>query len=316
MSSIVTIPAVRPYSSITIASSVRSRCRSASRSSSGLVSGTIGAAADQPGRSWPSPPSAIISLTSWLTWTIPLTRSWFCSSVTTSREWPVETQRRSAASTVSDDVDGHDRRDRRHHLAGLLLVEVEDAGEHVRLADVELPAGLGLGDDPLELVRRPALGFGVGIGSEHPQDRVGGRVQHEDERVEQHPEELKRPRDPAGDPLGVLDRVELGDDLAGDRLGDGDQQVGDDHGDHDRRGVADHGAEQRLEQVRDRGLAERADGDRGHRDPDLTGGDVVADVVELVRAPAGRRAPPPRPAPRAAGGASARARTPRSRRTR
>ena len=46
--------------------------------------------------------------------------------------------------------------------------------------------------------------------------------------------------------------------------------------------MADHGAEQRLEQVRDRGLAERPDGDRGHRDPDLTGGDVVADLVELV----------------------------------
>ena len=33
--------------------------------------------------------------------------------------------------------------------------------------------------------------------------------------------------------------------------------------------------------VRDRRLAERADPDRGHRDPDLAGGDVVADVVHL-----------------------------------
>ena len=33
---------------------------------------------------------------------MPLTRSWFSSSVTTSREWPVETQRRSASWTVSD----------------------------------------------------------------------------------------------------------------------------------------------------------------------------------------------------------------------
>ena len=74
-------------------------------------------------------------------------------------------------------------------------------------------------------------------------------------------------------------------------------------------------AEQRLEQVRDRRLAERADADRGHRDPDLAGGDVVADVVELAsasrapRALLGQR-------PRAAAGASARARTRRSRRTR
>ena len=33
---------------------------------------------------------------------MPLTRSWFSSSVTTSRVWPEETQRRSAVSTFSD----------------------------------------------------------------------------------------------------------------------------------------------------------------------------------------------------------------------
>ena len=37
-------------------------------------------------------------------------------------------------------VDGHDRGDRRHDLARLLLVQVEDAGEHPRLARVELAA--------------------------------------------------------------------------------------------------------------------------------------------------------------------------------
>ena len=148
-----------------------------------------------------------------------MTRSWFCSSVTTSREWPVETHRRSAASTVSETSTVTTAGIGRHHLARLLLVEMKDAGEHVRLADVELAARLGLGDDPLELVRRAALGLGVRIGSEHPQDRLRGRVQHDDERVEQHAEELQRTSDPAGDPLGVLDRVELGDDLAGDRLG-------------------------------------------------------------------------------------------------
>ena len=37
-----------------------------------------------------------------LAWTIPFTRSWFSSSVTTRRVWPEETQRRSAVSTFSD----------------------------------------------------------------------------------------------------------------------------------------------------------------------------------------------------------------------
>ena len=43
MSSTVTIPAVRPYSSTITAIEERWRCMSASRSSSGLVSGMIGA---------------------------------------------------------------------------------------------------------------------------------------------------------------------------------------------------------------------------------------------------------------------------------
>ena len=40
-------------------------------------------------------------------------------------------------------------------------------------------------------------------------------------------------------------------------------------------------AEQRFEQVGDGRLAERPDPDRGHRDPDLAGGDVVADLLHL-----------------------------------
>ncbi len=47
-------------------------------------------------------------------------------------------------------------------------------------------------------------------------------------------------------------------------------------------------AEQWLQQMSDRRLAERPDADRSHRDPNLTGGDVVADVVEL-----GQRKPRP-----------------------
>ena len=41
-------------------------------------------------------------------------------------------------------------------------------------------------------------------------------------------------------------------------------------------------AEDRLEQLRQRGLAEEADADRGHRDPDLAGGERLVDRVELL----------------------------------
>jgi len=62
---------------------------------------------------------------------------------------------RSAARPVHPEhvtIDGDDRRDWGHHLAGLLLVQVEDARQHPRLARVDLPAGVGLGDQALELV--------------------------------------------------------------------------------------------------------------------------------------------------------------------
>ena len=189
--------------------------------------------------------------------------------------------------TVSREIDGDHRGDRRHHLPRLLLVEVEDAGEHVGLAGVELAAGLRLGDDPLELVGRAALRLGVGIGPQHPQHPVRGGIQRDDERVEDDPEELQRPGDPPGDALGVLDHVELRDHLADRGLRGRDQQIGNDHRDHHGRAVAERVAEQRLEHVGDRRLAQGSDADRGHRDPDLAGGDVVADVLALRQCEAG-----------------------------
>ncbi len=101
MSSTETMPAVRPYSSTTTAIDARSRWRSASRSSSGLVSGTISASLtlgsiDAPG------PSFISRRASELLWITPRMRSVLPSSVTTRRVWPESTQRRSASSALSD----------------------------------------------------------------------------------------------------------------------------------------------------------------------------------------------------------------------
>src|SRR4051794_16337 len=41
-------------------------------------------------------------------------------------------------------------------------------------------------------------------------------------------------------------------------------------------------AEDRLYQLGDRGLAEKADADRGHGDADLAGGERLVDVLDLV----------------------------------
>ena len=99
--------------------------------------------------------------------------------------WPLETHSCSARLDVLGDVDRDDRRDRRHHLARLLLVQVKDAGEHARLAGVDVPAGVGLGDQALELIRRAAAPLEAHVDAEQPQDPVGDRGQRDDERMEQ-----------------------------------------------------------------------------------------------------------------------------------
>jgi len=159
---------------------------------------------------------------------------------------------------------------------------MKHAGQHVGLAGVEVAAGARLGDDPLEVVRSATLRLGGRICAEHPQHRVGGPVQDNDQGREQPSEEAQRPGDPSRQSLRVLNRVELRNDLADDALAAGDQQIGDRHRDGHGRRMADGVSERSLEQVRDRRFAERADGDRGHRDPNLAGRDVVADLLELL----------------------------------
>ena len=61
----------------------------------------------------------------------------------------------------------------------------------------------------------------------------------------------------------------------------GDQRVGDRHRDR-HRGAVREAAEDRLDQLGDSGLAEEADADRGHRDPELAGREVLVDLVELL----------------------------------
>ena len=179
MSSTVTMPATRPYSSITTASEVRWRWRSASRSSSGLVSGTIGASVHDRldrrlralGHQQPRERVRVDDAA-------------HAVLVVVLGDDQARVARRDAAPQrgldVVGDVDRHDRRDRRHDLARLLLVQVEDAGEHARLARVQVAARVALGDDRLELLgrRRPPRATRSGSTPQAPQDPVGDRGQH------------------------------------------------------------------------------------------------------------------------------------------
>ena len=137
MSSTVTIPTVRPYSSETTAIELRWRWSSASRSSSGLVSGKIGTSriagsteASRPGVHVEAGEAVVVDDAAHPVRVVVLDHD---QPGVARRDAAL--QRRPRPSPTAFDRD-HGR-DRRHHLAGLLLVQVEDAAEHHRLAGVE-----------------------------------------------------------------------------------------------------------------------------------------------------------------------------------
>ncbi len=182
---------------------------------------------------------------------------------------------------VLGDVDRDDRRAGGHHLAGLLLVQMEHAPQHPRLARVELPAGVGLGDQALELVGGARAGLLAHVDPEHPQNPGRDGCDPEDDRVKQDPEPLQRAGDPASEALRAVDRVELGHHLPRDQLHGGDHHERQHHRDRHRHPVRQAPAEGALERARERRRPQGANPDRGHRDPDLDGGYVVVDALQL-----------------------------------
>ena len=182
-------------------------------------------------------------------------------------------------------VDRDHRRDRRHHLARLLLVEVEDAAEHPRLAGVEAALLGPAGDDQAELLGRGFVGV-LGVDPQHPLDQQDRRdVGGDDQRAQDAAEEDQRPGDPDQRLLGQADRDHLRRLLAEDHLEEGDDDEGEGDRQRQRDRVGGEAAEDRFEQMGERGLAEEADAERGDRDPDLAGGDELVDPVELFERP-------------------------------
>ena len=150
-------------------------------------------------------------------------------------------------------------------------------------------------------------------------DRVGELLERVRRPAEDHVEELHRAGDPHRRALGHLQRQHLGHLLAEHDVHDRDQ--GERDRDRDdvrgrRREAADEPLERRLDQVGEGRLAEPAEPERRHRDPELAGRDVGVEVPDQVlRRPRRRRAPRPRAA-RAASGAPPRSRTRSRRRSR
>ena len=214
-------------------------------------------------------------------WTIPLTRSGFSSSITTRRVWPEVTQRRSAVSTVSEASTVT--------TAGIGVITSRASCSCRWKTPPSIPASPGSRVPPIfelsmicfrssavwcssmsvgSTPKRRTIALEIALST-----RITGR------RGDAEP--VERAGDAAGGALGVGDRQHLRHLLADADVDRGDEGEGDRHREADR-GAVGEAAEDRLEQHRQRGLAEEADADRGHRDPDLAGGERLVDLVELL----------------------------------
>ena len=128
---------------------------------------------------------------------MPLTRSWFSSSVTTSREWPVETHRRSASLTVCDRSTVT--------TAGIGVItwrascscRWKTPVSIVRLADVEVPPECDSAMIRLSSSGVPPSGSASGsMPITRSSDSEAEVCSTKIERREHDPEEAQRPRDP------------------------------------------------------------------------------------------------------------------------
>ena len=115
-------------------------------------------------------------------------------------------------------------------------------------------------------------------------------VQRPDQRAERDAEPLQRPGDAQRRALGMDDRVDLRHLLA---EGDVEAVVRGRRWSRDRQRATPCRSSRRTRPraARDRGLAQEADAQRGHRDPELAGRQVLVDPVDLLRASAAPRTP-------------------------
>ena len=134
----------------------------------------------------------------------------------------------------------------------------------------------------LVLAVRLAAGLGGGRHAERLEHEVAEPVQPVDERLRRVVEDPHRRRQREHDRRRARDRGALRRELADDDVQRRDER------ERKRRGEADAGdlgrvAEQRLERVVERRLAERAEPQRADRDAELARREVAVDVIDRVQ---------------------------------
>ena len=181
------------------------------------------------------------------------------------------------------DVDRDDGGDRRHHLAGLLLVQMEDTVQHLGLAWIQIPTRTTPSDQALQLLGAHRLQITFDLDPQDPRDdEVRRLVEHPYNGVENDSEPLERNGRPPQHSLRTSDGHHLRGLLADDHVRRRNDQVGNSHRYCDGDAVTHDSAENGLEQFRDRGLAQETEADGGHRDADLCSRQVLVDAIDRV----------------------------------
>ena len=193
---------------------------------------------------------------------------------------------------VSAVVDVVDLVARCHHLARAPVAEHERSLGQALLVALDQPALAALPEQQAQLVLavRRVPGLRRRRDPEGLQDEVAEAVEEIDERLGDEVEAAHQRGERERDRHRAGDRGALGRKLAEHHVQHRDDQ------ERKRRREAEAGEprvvpEQRLEQLVERPLADRAEAERGDRDPELAGGQVRVDVLDGVLRRARSRAP-------------------------
>ena len=173
-----------------------------------------------------------------------------------------------------------DLRARHHHLAGAQVAEDEHVLGELTLVGLDQPLVHALRQQHAQLVLgvRRVAHLARRRDAERLEHQVAEPVEGVDDRLGDEVEGTHRPRDPEHRPGGARDGERLRRELAEHHVQHGHDRQREDEAQPDRDAGGD-GADQRLQDVLEGGLGERAEADAGDGDAELAGGQVGVDLL-------------------------------------
>ena len=178
-----------------------------------------------------------------------------------------------------------------HHVGHFEVAEAEDILDVFGLAHLHLAVLGRFLDQPLDLDVGEDFLLRAFLDAQHPQDRARGGVEQPVQRIEQQKRDVERIRDPLRHRHRLPDRQRLRHLLADHDMQRGEHQ----EADQERREVQcrfrhSERDQNRVQQRRNRRLADPAEAERGHGDAELATGEIGLDVAQHLLQQAGAEA--------------------------